>query len=185
VYELAFGLDTADRIELQTVVVAPVKYSEWSDDVSTVAKSNLIATISTLVLGNNGDGVYDSKAICDILEDGALVNKRSDLQPHDWRLKTLHSWADGFVDAQVLILYEENIRAGNHISHQTWIHGQTEKIMRGFDRFELEVGRGTLQVLANDTPAGAAECAVAARVAFLGKLGSRWRGKRPQVVVWF
>jgi hypothetical protein len=57
--------------------------------------------------------------------------------------------------------------------------------MRGFDRFELEVGRGTLQALTNDTPASAAEWVVAARVAFLDKPGSLWRGRRPQVVVWF
>jgi hypothetical protein len=126
-YMFALGMDTADRIELQTVVVAPVKYSEWSDDVSTIADSYLIAKISTLVLGNNGDGVHDSKAICDILEDGALVNKRSDFQTHSWRLKNLHSCTDGIMEAQVLILYEKKIRAGNHISHQTWIHGQNRE----------------------------------------------------------
>jgi hypothetical protein len=60
-YMFALGMDTADRIELQIVVVAPVKYFEWSDDVSNVAESNLIATIPTLVLGNNGDSVHDSK----------------------------------------------------------------------------------------------------------------------------
>jgi hypothetical protein len=118
-FRFALELGTVDRIELQTVVAAPVKYPGWSDDVSTIAESNLIAKIPTLVLGNNGDGVYDSKAIRDILEDRALINKRSDPQLHDWRLKTLHSCADGLIEAQVLILYEKKIRAGNHISHQT------------------------------------------------------------------
>jgi len=185
VYMFALELGTADRIELQTVVVAPVKYPGWSDDVPTVAESNPLAKLPTLVVGNNGDGVYDSKVICDFLEDEALAGKRSDLQQRNWRLRTLHSCADGMMDAQVLILYEKKIRAENHISFQAWIDGQTEKIMRGFDRLELEVGRGTLQAPANDTPASAAECAVATCVAFMDKVGIQWRGERPQLVEWF
>ncbi|KAH0124059.1 hypothetical protein KCU66_g7805, partial [Aureobasidium melanogenum] len=94
VYMFALELGTADRIELQTVVVAPVKYPGWSDDVPTVAESNPLAKLPTLVLGNNGDGVYDSKVICDFLEDEALTNKRSDLGPLNWRLRTLHGCAD-------------------------------------------------------------------------------------------
>ena len=185
VYMLALELGTADRIELQTVVVAPVEYPGWSDDIPTVAESNPLAKLPTLVLGNNGDGVYDSKVICDFLEDEAMVNKRSDPQPRNWRLRTLHGCADGIMDAQVLILYEKKIRAENNILFQAWIDGQTEKIMRGFDQLELEVGRGTLQAPANDAPASAAECAVAACVAFLDRVGIQWRDDRPKLVEWF
>jgi glutathione S-transferase len=185
VYMFALELGTADRIELQTVVVAPVKYPGWSDDVPTVAESNPLAKIPTLVVGNNGDGVYDSKVICDFLGIEAMVNKRSDHQQRNWRLRTLHSCADGMMDAQVLILYEKKIRAENHISFQAWIDGQTEKIMRGFDQLELEVGRGTLQAPANDTPASAAECAVATCVALMDKAGRQWRDERPRLVEWF
>jgi len=185
VYMFALELGTADRIELQTVVVAPVEYPGWSDDVPTVAESNPLAKLPTLVVGNNGDGVYDSKVICDFLEDEALVNKRSDLQPRNWRLRTLHGCADGMMDAQVLILYEKKIRAENNILFQAWIDGQTEKIMRGFDQLELEVGRGTLRAPANDAPASAAECAVAACVAFLDRVGTQWRDDRPKLVEWF
>ncbi|KAG9877533.1 hypothetical protein KCV05_g21715, partial [Aureobasidium melanogenum] len=181
----ALELGTADRIELQTVVVAPVKYPGWSDDVPTVAESNPLAKLPTLVLGNNGDGVYDSKVICDFLEDEALTNKRSDLGPLNWRLRTLHGCADGMMDAQVLIFYEKKIRAENNIAYQAWIDGQNEKIVRGFDQLELEVGRGTLQAPANDTPASAAECAVATCVAFLDTVGVQWRDERPQLVEWF
>ncbi|KAI4749113.1 hypothetical protein E4T50_00646 [Aureobasidium sp. EXF-12298] len=185
VYMLALELGTADRIDLQTVVVAPVEYPGWSDDVSTVAESNPLAKLPTLVLGKNGDGVYDSKVICDFLEDEALVNKRSDLRPRNWRLRTLHGCADGMMEAQVLIFYEKKIRAENNISFQAWIDGQNEKIMRGFDQLELEVGRGTLQAPANDTPASAAECAVAACVALMDKAGVSWREERPQLLGWF
>ncbi|KAG9701510.1 hypothetical protein KCU69_g7323, partial [Aureobasidium melanogenum] len=175
VYMFALELGTADRIELQTVVVAPVKYPGWSDDVPTVAESNPLAKLPTLIFGNNGDGIYDSKVICDFLEDEALTNKRSDLGPRNWRLRTLHGCADGMMDAQVLIFYEKKIRAENNIAYQAWIDGQNEKVMRGFDQLELEVGRGTLQAPANDTPASAAECAVATCVAFLDTVGVQWR----------
>ncbi|KAG9641118.1 hypothetical protein KCU64_g12673, partial [Aureobasidium melanogenum] len=185
VYMFALELGTADRIELQTVVVAPVKYPGWSDDVPTVAESNPLAKLPTLVFGNNGDGIYDSKVICDFLEDEALTNKRSDLGPRNWRLRTLHGCADGMMDAQVLIFYEKKIRAENNIAYQAWIDGQNEKVMRGFDQLELEVGRGTLQAPANDTPASAAECAVATCVAFLDTVGVQWRDERPQLVEWF
>ncbi|THW39838.1 hypothetical protein D6D21_07114 [Aureobasidium pullulans] len=185
VYMLAVELGTADRIELQTVVVAPVEYPGWSDDVPTVAESNPLAKLPTLVLGNNGDGVYDSKVICDFLEDEALTNKRSDPQPRNWRLRTLHGCADGMMDAQVLILYEKKIRAENNLLYQAWIDGQNEKIMRGFDQLEIEVGRGTLQPPAKDTPASAAECAVACCVAFLDVVGVQWRDGRSKLVDWF
>lgn len=185
VYMFALELGTADRIKLQTVVVAPVKYPGWSDDVPTVAESNPLAKLPTLVLGNNGDGLYDSKVICDFLEDEALTNKRSDLRPRNWRLRTLHGCADGMMDAQVLILYEKKIRAENNIAYQAWIDGQNEKILRGLDQLELEVGRGTLQAPAKDTPASAAECAVAACVALLDTVGVQWRDERPQLVAWF
>ncbi|KAH0272249.1 hypothetical protein KCU91_g6823, partial [Aureobasidium melanogenum] len=185
VYMFALELGTADRIELQKVVVAPVKYPGWSDDVPTVAESNPLAKLPTLVLGNNGDGIYDSQVICDFLEDEALTNKRSDLQPRNWRLRTLHGCADGMMDAQVLIFYEKKIRAENNIAYQAWIDGQNEKILRGLDQLELEVGRGTLQALANDTPASAAECAVATCVAFLNTVGVQWRDERPQLAEWF
>ncbi|KAI5237983.1 hypothetical protein E4T43_07719 [Aureobasidium subglaciale] len=185
VYMLALELGTADRIELQTVVVAPVKYPGWSDDVPTVAESNPLAKLPTLVLGNNGDGVYDSKVICDFLEHEALMNKRSDPKRHNWRLRTLHGCADGMLDAQVLILYEKKIRAENNVAYQAWIDGQNEKIIRGLDQLELEVGRGTLQPPANDAPASAAECAVAACVAFLDIVGIEWRDGRQSLVQWF
>ncbi|KAI5206147.1 hypothetical protein E4T39_02745 [Aureobasidium subglaciale] len=185
VYMFALELGTADRIELQTVVVAPVKYPGWSDDVPTVAESNPLAKLPTLVLGHNGDGVYDSKVICDFIEYEALTNKRSDPKPLNWRLRTLHGCADGMLDAQVLILYEKKIRAENNVAYQAWIDGQNEKIMRGFDQLELEVGRGTLQPPANDAPASAAECAVAACVAFLDIVGVEWRDGRQGLVQWF
>ncbi|KAI4729028.1 hypothetical protein E4T49_03102 [Aureobasidium sp. EXF-10728] len=184
-YMVALELGTANRIELQTVVVAPVEYPGWSDDVPTVAESNPLAKLPTLVLGNNGDGVYDSKVICDFLEDEALTNKRSDHPPRNWRLRTLHACADGMMEAQVLILYEKKIRAENNIAYQAWIDGQTKKIMRGFDQLELEVGRGTLQAPANDSPASAAECAVAVCVAMMDMVGVPWRDDRPQLVEWF
>lgn len=43
--------------------------------------------------------------------------------------------------------------------------------MRGFDQLELEVGGGTLQLPANDTPASAAEVAVAACVGSMDIVG--------------
>lgn len=57
--------------------------------------------------------------------------------------------------------------------------------MRGFDQLELEVGRGTLQAPAHNAPASAAECAVAACVAFLDRVGIQWRDDRPKLVAWF
>lgn len=109
---------TADRIELQTVVVAPVEEAGWSDDIPIVAESNPLAKLPTMVVGNNGDGVYDWKVICNFLEDEAMVNKRSGLQSCNWRLRTLHGCADGMMDAQVLFLYEKKTRAENNILFQ-------------------------------------------------------------------
>lgn len=185
VYMLALELGIENRIELQQVVVAPVEYPGWSDNNALVAESNPLAKIPTLVLGNTGDGVYDSRMICDFLEAEALTNKRSDLGSRNWRLKTLHACADGMLDSQVLVVYEKKIRAENNVEYQPWITGQQEKIKRGFDQLEVEVDRGTLQLPTNNTPASAAEVAVAACVGFMDIVGFEWREGRSKLAEWF
>lgn len=185
VYMVALEMGLQDRIELQTVVVAPIKYPGWSDDNDRVARSNPLAKIPTLVVDKDGDGIYDSRNICDFLEDEALTKKRSDHKSRNWRLKTLHACADGMLDAQVLIVYERKIRAENNVEFQPWIIGQQEKILRGFDQLEYEVGRGTLRPPTKGTPATAAEVAVAACVGFMDIVGFEWREGRSRLAEWF
>ncbi|GAB7347524.1 hypothetical protein MBLNU459_g4422t2 [Dothideomycetes sp. NU459] len=181
-YARELGLD--GQISLQSVHVAPIHYPGWSDNNLDVAVYNPLAKLPTLVV-ESGDGIYDSKMICDYLEARAQAKTGSaDVKPN-WRLKTLQACADGILDAQVQIVYEKKIRAENKVRFEPWIVGQQEKIVRALDRLELEAGRGTLTKPVEGVPASAAEVAVAAAMGLMDIVRFSWRETRPKLTQWF
>ena len=180
VYMLAREIGLEQRIELKTVVVAPVFYPGWSDNNADVAVYNPLAKIPTLVVGDgDNDGIYDSRMICDFLETEAHTRPSS-----NWRLRTLHACADGILDALNLIIYEKKIRAENNVKFEPWITGQMEKIMRSFDVLERQVGRGILKKPVTGVRADVSEVAVAAAVGYIDINQIEWRGERPQLGEW-
>lgn len=186
---LALELGIASRLQLEEVVVAPIPYKGWSDNNDEVGKFNPMAKIPTLVPGEHGDGIYDSRTICEYLEEqGEVVGAKAVADTDHvkrWRLKTLHACADGLLDAQVLIIYENKIRAENGVRFQTWVDGQNEKIGRCLDRLEVEAQRGTLVPRAAEEAATAAEVAVAATLGFMDINKHEWRNGRSRLKEWF
>lgn len=182
-YARELGLD--GQIKLHQVHVAPVHYPGWSDNNLEVAVFNPLAKLPTLALNEDGDGIYDSRMICDYLEAKAQEKTGAPGKKQNWRLKTLQACADGILDAQVQIVYENKIRAENNVKFEPWIVGQREKMVRGLDRLELEAGRGTLTEPPAGTAASAAEVAVAVALGFMDIVKFEWRSTRPKLTQWF
>jgi len=183
----------ADSIVLEKVVVAPIHIPGWSDNNADVARFNPIAKIPTLVT-DDGDGLFDSRVIMDYLVSRApqtssltLSGNGKDADRRFWRSRTAHACAMGMLDAEVLVIYENRIRGERNLKFQTWIDGQREKIMRGFDRLEREVRDGTLRFPGDKEGIGIAEIAVAATVGFFDIVKLNWRegGSRPRLEEWF
>ncbi|KAI9685356.1 MAG: hypothetical protein M1822_004487 [Bathelium mastoideum] len=186
VYMFAIELGLDQNIALDTVVVAPIPYPGWSDNNEEVSKFNPVAKIPALVPAAHGDGIYDSRTITDfLLEISATRPSESADNKQRWRLKTLHALADAMLDAFVLIVYENKIRAENGIKFDVWIAGQTEKINRSLSQFEMEAERGTLRTLGAQEIATAADVAVAAALGFSDIMKHEWRTGRPKLVEWF
>lgn len=186
----------ADALELEKVVVAPIHIPSWSDNNADVARFNPVAKIPTLVT-DEGDGIFDSRVICEYLvaraapESTALTlkgsAKRKDADRRMWRSKTAHACAMAMLDAEVLVVYENKIRGERGLKFQTWIDGQREKIICGFDWLEVEVKDGTLRLPGDERGVGLAEVAVAGAVGFFDIVRLDWRtsGSRPHLQKWF
>lgn len=200
VYMVALEHGLADRITLEKVVVAPIPYTGWSDDNDSVAKSNPLAKIPTLVAGVEDGldaelGLFDSRVICEFLESHPQRKTRASDETHTtnttttattttWLSKTIHACADGMLDAEVLVVYEEKIRRERGLEFPTWIAGQREKIARGFDFLERQAaataaGEGALRLREPAQDVSMAEIAVAAAVAFLDARHVPWQVGRP------
>ncbi|KAH7405688.1 hypothetical protein DE146DRAFT_649424 [Phaeosphaeria sp. MPI-PUGE-AT-0046c] len=184
VFMLAHELDLAKHITLQKVVVCPVPFPGWSDNNGDVSVYNPMTKIPCLVPDDVPDGVFDSKAICEYLENLAATTRTKDAKY--WQLRTLHACADGMMDAAVLIAYEVRIRKERGLFFEEWMEGQKQKIIRGLDRLESAAKSGVLPEPGN-APASADEIAVAVATAMtvqMGYLGIEWKEGRPKLQEW-
>lgn len=184
VFMLAHELDLAKYITLQKVVVCPVPFPGWSDNNADVSVYNPMTKIPCLVPEDIPDGVFDSKAICEYLENLASTTRTKDTKY--WQLRTLHACADGMMDAAVLIAYEIRIRKERGLLFEEWLEGQRQKIIRGLDRLESAAKSGVLPEPGN-APASADEVAVAVATAMtsqMGYLGIEWKEGRPNLQEW-
>ncbi|KIW06798.1 uncharacterized protein PV09_02478 [Verruconis gallopava] len=210
VYMLALELNLASSITLQKVVVAPVFYPGWSDnnlDVS--AAGNPLGKIPVLVVddfadddgdgdGNEGDegkkpvGIFDSKFICEYLlsragrDDGQGKSART-----RWLEKSVHGACDGMADAEILVAYEQRLRADKGLLYQAWVDGQREKVTRGFRFLDAvaaaatATASGLLRPARPDRPASVAEIAAATTCAFFDLRDFPWRPLAPSLEAWF
>jgi hypothetical protein len=90
----------------------------------------------------------------------------------------VHAACDGMMDAEILVTYEERLRAEKGLRWQPWVDGQREKVERGFNFLEGMVGEGVVKATAEREIAGVAEVAVAVVLSmFDGRIP--WREGRP------
>jgi glutathione S-transferase len=184
VFVLAHELGLAKHITLQKVVVCPVPIAGWSDNNADVAVYNPMAKIPCLVPEDVPDGIFDSRIICEYLQD--LVPVKANKDARYWQLRTLHAAADGIMDAAVLITYEVRIRKERGLYFEEWVEGQKQKISRVLDRFEVAATEDILPDPGSG-PASMDEVAVAvatAMTANMGYLGIDLSNGRPKLVEW-
>ena len=127
----------------------------------------------------DGPALYDSRVICRYLDDlaqGGLYPA----PPRLWDVLTLEATADGILDAALLMVYENRLRAPE-ARNPGWVEGQWGKIARALDVIEAR----WMAHLAGPLDMGqiAVGCA-------LGYLDLRhddrgWRNGRPALTGWF
>jgi glutathione S-transferase len=184
VHMLAHELNLTPHIHLRKVVVCPVPIPGWSDNNADVSAHNPLTKIPCLISSAVPDGLYDSRVICEYLENLAGVKRSRDAKY--WQLRTLHACADGIMDAAVLITYEMRIRKARNLFFEEWFEGQKQKIVRGLDRLESAARSGVLPD-PGEGPASADEVAVAVAVGMTGRMGDvgvEWKEGREGLVEW-
>ncbi|KAF9698775.1 hypothetical protein EKO04_002725 [Ascochyta lentis] len=184
VFMLAHELNLAQYITLEKVVVAPIPIKGWSDNTDDVAVYNPMGKIPCLVTEDVPTGVFDSRVICEYLQELAGVKVKKDKRY--WQMKALHACADGIMDAAVLITYEVRIRKERRLYFKEWVEGQKTKIIRGLDRLEVAIKEGILPE-PGSVPAPVDEIAVAVATAMTAQmvfLGLEWQKGRPNLQEW-
>lgn len=186
---------TAPQIELHKVVVAPVPFPGWSDNNDEVGTWNPIAKIPTLVVDAEDGGekfsVHDSKIICEFIQSIAPSGAAADGPKVDamrWKRESLHRAADGMLDCEVLVVYEERIRKPENLYYKKWVDGMRTKIERGFGLLDKAVKDGTLRYRNGDSQGdevGMEECAAVATLAFFDARNVEWRNGRDELRKWY
>jgi len=167
----AHELGLRERIELAPAAAHPVNRDP------TVVASNPLGKIPTLVT-DEGVALYDSRVICEYLNElggGRLVPATG---PARWRVLTDQALADGIMDAAILIRYESAVRPES-LRWNDWIGGQMEKVGSGLAEFERRAA----------DLAGRVDLGTIALGCALGYLDFRfaplaWRGRHPHVGRW-
>lgn len=169
---VAHEVGLADRIERLASAAHPV-----NRDASIVAV-NPLGKVPTL-LADDGTVLYDSRVICEYLNDlgrGGLLPASGTAR---WRVLTEQSLGDGILDAALLARYEGAMRP-EALRWADWTAGQLDKIHCGLAEIEAHAAAwGDTVDLGKITLA----CA-------LGYLDFRfasldWRARAPNAAAWF
>ena len=167
----AHELGLVDRIELLPANASPVQRD------ATIVERNPLGKVPTF-LTDDGTALYDSRVICEYLDDlggGTLFPKSGAAR---WTALTLQSLADGLLDAALLARYEEALRP-EALRWAAWRDGQVEKIRSALAMLDRTPGLLDQRV---DIGTIAVACS-------LGYLDLRfdamqWRSHYPQVAHW-
>ncbi|MCJ2029267.1 glutathione S-transferase [Methylobacterium sp. J-043] len=169
---VAHELGLAERLELLPSAVHPVKRDR------SVLAQHPLAQVPTLVL-DNGEGLADSRVICEYLDaeaGGRLFPAGGDAR---WRALNEQSTADGVLDAALLIRYELTARPESERS-AAWIEGQTAKIESALAWFEEQA-----EALGDRVDIGTIALACALGYLDLRFSDIAWRDDAPRLAAWF
>ena len=140
--------------------------------------NNPLGKVPTL-LTDDGQALYDSRVICEYLDDlagGTLFPKTTKAR---WEALTLQSLADGMLDAALLARYEDVARP-EAIRWKEWRAGQLDKIETSLAHLE-----GNLQTLAGRVDIGSLSIACALWYLDVRFAELQWRGRYPKVADWY
>jgi glutathione S-transferase len=163
------GLD--GRIELLPSAANPV-----TRDPVLIAK-NPLGKVPTFI-ADDGRLLYDSRVICEYLDDlagGSLFPRTGDAR---WDALTLQSLGDGMLDAALLARYEQVARP-EAMRWSDWLNGQFDKIETSIAALEGMVAQLEGRVDIGTLTVGCAVWYLDLRFADLG-----WRNRYPAFAQW-
>lgn len=168
---VAHELGLVGRIELLAGNAHPVNRD------STIIANNPLGKVPTLIC-DDGRVLYDSRVICEYLDDsggGALFPRAGNLR---WQALTLQALADGMLDAALLARYEEALRP-EALRWPDWSSGQLDKVATSMAALEAAPAQLPGRV---DIGTLALACALGYLDLRFADLG--WRARYPKVAQW-
>jgi len=169
---VAHELGLTGRIDLLPSNAHPVTRDQ------TIIAKNPLGKVPTLIT-DDGQALYDSRVICEYLDDlggGALFPQSGKAR---WEALTLQSLADGILDAALLARYEDVARP-EAIRWKEWRVGQLDKAETALAHLE-----GNLQTLAGRVDIGSLSMACALWYLDLRFTELQWRERYPKVAQWY
>ena len=169
---VAHELGLADRLQKLSSAANPV-----TRDQSIVAK-NPLGKVPTL-LTDDGLALYDSRVICEYLNDLGRGELSPSSGPMRWEILTQQSLGDGMLDAALLARYEVAMRP-EPLRWAQWSAGQMEKIHSGLAHIEQHASAWGQQFDLGKITLGCALGYLDFRFASLD-----WRSQYPKTAAWF
>ena len=169
---VAYELGLAERIEKLPSAANPITRDQ------TIVVNNPLGKVPTF-FSDDGMVLYDSRVICEYLNEIGKGNLLPKSGPKHWQVLTEQSLGDGILDAALLMRYEDAIRpeASRWLA---WSNGQMEKVQSGLTQIDADCGNW----------AGAVDIGKIALGCALGYLDFRfahvdWRAAYPNATRWF
>ncbi len=168
---VAHELGLVGRIELIAGNAHPV-----NRDAAIIA-NNPLGKVPTLIC-DDGRALYDSRVICEYLDDlggGALFPRQGAAR---WQALTLQALADGMLDAALLARYEDAVRP-EALRWADWRAGQLDKVATSLAALDAAPGQLQGRVDIGTLALGCALGYLDLRFSDLG-----WRERYPTVAKW-
>ncbi|MDA7946938.1 MAG: glutathione S-transferase family protein [Hyphomicrobiaceae bacterium] len=161
-------LGLTDRIE--------VTRTDTIDPNAPIQKENPLGKIPALIL-DDGTCVFDSRVICECLDNMAGGGKIFPQGDARWPALTLQALCDGILDAGILQVYEKRFRPEDK-RHPDWVERQKGKVERALAHLE------------SNTPATGSsphigDITLACALGYLDfRFEGTWRENHPNLVAW-
>jgi glutathione S-transferase len=160
------------RIETVPAAAHPVNRDQ------TIIPHNPLGKVPTLIT-DDGLVLYDSRVICEYLNDLGKGSLFPTTAAARWRALTDQALADGILDAALLVRYEVTLRdEGGRLPG--WVDGQMDKIRTGLARFEQTIDADPKRV---DIGTISLACALGYLDFRFADLG--WRASHPGLKGWY
>ncbi|MBU6190458.1 MAG: glutathione S-transferase [Betaproteobacteria bacterium] len=164
------GLD--GRISLLPSAANPVNRDQ------TIIPHNPLGKVPTFFT-DDGEAIYDSRVICEYLNEQAKGSIFPAAGMARWRALTLQSLGDGILDAAILARYEVFLRP-EPLRWEDWSRGQRDKIRTSLSHLNAHPSLLSAEVTIGNIAVGCALWYLDLRFADFG-----WRETYPEVAKWY
>ncbi|MGI9386201.1 MAG: glutathione S-transferase family protein, partial [Methyloligellaceae bacterium] len=141
-----------------------------------ISKENPLAKIPALIL-DDGTVLYDSRVICEYLDDMAGGGKLFPTGTARWSALTLQALSDGMLDAGLLQVYEKRFRPEEK-RHPDWVARQKDKVDGALGYLEVNTPE------TGETP-NIGDVTLACALGYVDfRFEGVWRDNYPNLVAW-